>query len=112
MSRTSTTAQAARSWLEEHLASHTPAFKDFLADKADIRQLFLADAFRYQSRPLPPAISGIVLLLLLSWAEITVAGHHFLRRLIAGLVRGGEPVPEAWRAFHANVLDGHLRSHR
>lgn len=106
MSATSTEGKAARIWLKGHLASHAQAFKGFIADKTDIRQLILADAFPYQSGPLPPNISGIVLPLMLSWAEATVAGHRFMRGLIAGLVRSGEPVPEAWREFHANVLDG------
>lgn len=106
MSRTSTKAKAARSWLREKIASNEQAYKDFLADKSDIREQILNDLLPYQRGPLPPEIGGIILPLLLSWAETTVAGHHFLRRLIAGLVRCGEPVPEAWREFHANVLDG------
>ena len=106
MNRSSTNAQAAQAWLRAHLDSHSEAFKEFLADGTDIRQLILADAFPYKSGSLPPEISGIVLLLLLQWAETTIAGHHFLRRIIAGLVRSGEPVPDDWRSFHANVLDG------
>jgi hypothetical protein len=106
MSQKASSAQAARQWLQEHLASHELAFKDFLADAIDIRQLVLEYEFPYQPGPLPPVLSGIVLPLLLSWAETTVAGHYFLRRIIAGLVRSSEPVPEAWRKFHGDVLDG------
>jgi len=99
-------------WLRRHLDANAQAYKDFLADEADIRQLILTDAFPYQAGPLPPKISGIVLPLLLSWAETTVAGHQFLRRLIAGLVRSDEPVPDDWRGFHADVLDGTTREPR
>lgn len=106
MNGSSTDAQAARSWLRRHLASHSEAFKEFLADDTEIRQLILEDAFPYESGPLPREISGVVLPLLLHWAETTIAGHHFLRRIIAGLVRSGEPVPDDWRSFHASVLDG------
>lgn len=109
MSDPVTNAQAARVWLRKHLDANAKAFKDFLADETDIRQLVLTAAFPYQAGPLPPGISGIVLPLLLSWAETTVAGHQFLRRLIAGLVRSGEPVPDVWRGFHADVLDGTTR---
>ena len=109
MSDPATNAQAARAWLRGHLDANAQAFKDFLADKADIRQLVLTATFPYQGGPLPPEISGIVLPLLLSWAKTSVAGHQFLRGLIAGLVRSGEPVPDVWRGFHADVLDGTTR---
>jgi hypothetical protein len=109
MSDPVTNAKAARAWLREHLEANAQAFKDFLSDETDIRQFILTAAFPYQAGPLPPEISGIVLPLLLSWAETTVAGHQFLRSLIAGLVRSGEPVPDALRGFHADVLDGTTR---
>ena len=108
MNSTSASAQAAREWLKKHLASKADAYKDFIANKADMQLLILSDAFPYNSGPLPPHISGIVLPLLLMWGETTIAGHHFLRRLIAGLVRSGEPVPEIWREFHAGVLAGSM----
>lgn len=106
MNRSSTNAQEARAWLRGLLVSHSEAFKEFREDGTDTRQLILADAFPYESGPLPREISGIVLPLLLQWAETTIGGHQFLRRIISGLVRSGEPVPDDWRSFHANVLDG------
>ncbi|MDV7201480.1 hypothetical protein RYZ18_09090 [Roseovarius sp. 10] len=108
MNSTSASAQAAREWLKKHLASKADAYKDFIANKADMQLLILSDAFPYKSGPLPPQISGIVLPILLRWGETTIAGHHFLRRLIAGLVHSGEPVPEIWRDFHAGVIAGSL----
>lgn len=108
MNDKSASAQAAREWLRKHLASNADAYKDFTAKKTDIQLFILSDAYPYNSGPLPPRISGIVLLLLLQWGENTIAGHRFLRCLIAGLVRSGEAVPDIWRKFHAGVLDGSI----
>lgn len=106
MSDKSVPAKAAREWLHNHLALNTEAYKRFIESKEDIRLLILNDAFPYNTGPLPPQISGLVLPLLLRLGETTTAGHQFLRHLIAELVRSGEPVPDIWRKFHAGVLDG------
>lgn len=106
MNDESAAGQAAREWLKKQLASNADAYKDFIKNKTNIQLFILNDAFPYNSGPLPPKISGLVLPLMLTWGETTTAGHHFLRCLIAGLVRSGEPVPNLWSEFHAGVLDG------
>lgn len=97
---------AARAWLRDVLSSNKTTLQRYLHDKADPSEEVLAKVFPYQSGPLPAQLDGIALLLLLNWAETTPAGFSFLRNIIAGLVRSGQPVPEAWRDLHAGIVDG------
>lgn len=96
----------ARSWLKSYIAANQQALQDFLDSKSDLRKEILEGAFPYHTGPLPPEMDGIVLLLLLQWAETDTAGLRYLREVMAGLVRSGEPIPEVWRELHARILDG------
>lgn len=97
---------AARDWLSGVLSVNKTTLQRYLENKADPIEEVLAELFPYQSGPLPAQLDGIALLLLLNWAEKTPAGFSFLRKIIAGLVRSGQPVPEAWRDLHAGIVDG------
>lgn len=99
---------AARAWLRDVLSSNITTLQRYLDNKADPSEEVLAELFPYQSGPLPAQLDGIALLLLLNWAEKTPAGFSFLRKIIAGLVRSGQPVPEAWRDLHAGIVDGSI----
>jgi hypothetical protein len=55
---------------------------------------------------LPAQLNGIASIALLHWAQTTVSGFNFLRKVIAGLVRSSQPVPEIWRNLHAGIMDG------
>lgn len=96
----------ARTWLKNYIAANQQALEDFLDSKSDLRKEVLEGAFPYHSGPLPPELSGIVSLLLLQWAETETAGLSYLRGVMAGLVRSGEPIPEVWRELHVRILDG------
>jgi hypothetical protein len=98
--------KGARAWLKSQIAANRQALQDFLASKSDLRAEFLEDAFPYHSGPLPPSLGGIASPLLLQWAETDAAGLSYLRGVMAGLVRSGEPIPAVWRDLHAGILDG------
>jgi hypothetical protein len=97
--------KGARAWLKSHIAANRQALQDYLDSKSDLRVEFLEDAFPYHSGPLPPSLGGIASPLLLQWAETDAAGLSYLRGVMAGLVRSGEPIPELWRDLHAGILD-------
>ena len=98
--------KGARAWLKSQIAANRQALQDFLASKSDLRAEFLEDAFPYHSGPLPPSLGGIASPLLLQWAETDAAGLSYLRGVMAGLVRSGEPIPAVWPDLHAGILDG------
>ena len=98
--------KGARAWLKSDITVNREALQDFLSSKSDLREEMLGNAFPYVSGPLPPELGGIVSLLLLQWAERETAGLSYLRGMMAGLVRSGEPIPEVWRELHARILDG------
>lgn len=97
---------AAREWLHRFISQNEQALKDFYGSKVDLREQLLSEAFPYKSGPLPDQFGGLACLLLLRWAETTAGGFSFLRKIIAGLVRSREPVPEEWRCLHAGIIDG------
>ena len=98
--------KGARAWLKSDITVNREALQVFLTSQSDLREEMLGNAFPYVSGPLPPELGGIVSLLLLQWAERETAGLSYLRRVMAGLVRSGEPIPEVWRELHAGILDG------
>ena len=91
---------------ESDITVNREALQVFLTSQSDLREEMLGNAFPYVSGPLPPELGGIVSLLLLQWAERETAGLSYLRGMMAGLVRSGEPIPEVWRELHARILDG------
>ena len=98
--------KGARAWLKSDITVNREALQVFLTSQSDLREEMLGNAFPYVSGPLPPELGGIVSLLLLQWAERETAGLSYLRGMMAGLVRSGEPIPEVWRELHARILDG------
>ena len=98
--------KGARAWLKSYIAVNRQALQVFLNSQSDLREEMLGDAFPYVSGPPPPKLGGIASPLLLQWAETDTAGLGYLRRVMAGLVRSGEPIPEVWRELHAGILDG------
>jgi hypothetical protein len=97
---------AARAWLHSFISQNEQTLKDFCSSKVDLREQILSEAFPYKSGPLPDQFGGLACLLMRRWAETTEGGFSFLRKIIAGLVRSREPVPEEWRYLHAGILDG------
>ena len=98
--------KGARAWLKSDITVNREALQVFLTSQSDLREEMFGNAFPYVSGPLPPELGGIVSLLLLQWAERETAGLSYLRGMMAGLVRSGEPIPEVWRELHARILDG------
>lgn len=98
--------KGARAWLKSYITANQQALQVFLKSQSDLREEMLGDAFPYMSGPLPKKFGGIASPLLLQWAETDIAGFSYLRRVMAGLVRSGEPIPEVWRELHAGILDG------
>lgn len=99
----------ARAWLRIIISGNKEAFEKFLNDQSDLREELLAQRFPYESGPLPPKFGGIASILLLNWAKTDIAGHSYLRKVLARLVRSGEPVPEIWRALHADIIEGAVK---
>lgn len=100
------TANDARLWLRGVLESMHAEITDFITSDVDLNLEILSEEFPYRSGALPPELGGIASLILVQWAEETPSGFTFLRNILAGLVRSGEPVPGAWCEFHAGILDG------
>lgn len=96
----------ARKWLKTYVAENRHVLQAFLNSRSNLREEMLGDAFPYVSGALPPNLGGIVSQLLLRWAETDAAALSYVRRIMAGLVRSGEPVPLAWRKLQADILDG------
>lgn len=96
----------ARAWLKNQITANRGAFHSFLGDRTDMREELLAERFPYKSGPLPPIFMGIASVLLLNLAETDRSGYAFLSKVMARLVRSGEPIPEIWREMHANILEG------
>lgn len=100
--------KGARAWLKSHIAANREGIEHYLTNGADILEETLEDVFPYTGGALPPKLDGIASIILLEWAETDDAALRYLRRIMAGLVRSGEPVPSVWRKLHANILDGTL----
>ena len=98
--------EAARSWLRRQLQTNHKALENFLKSSDDLGEEFLDAAFPYRSGPLPAQLGGIASIALLHWAQTTASGLNFLRKVIAGLLRSSQPVPEIWRNLHAGIVDG------
>ena len=107
--------KGARTWLHDYISSKQKMLKDYRDSNVDLREELLADMFPYLSGPFPSMLSGIASLhlldwdkSLLEWAEETTAGYNFLRKVIADLVRSGQPVPKVWRHLGAGIIDGSI----
>jgi len=97
----------ARAWLKGEITANRVALHRLLhGNRSDMREELLAERFPYKSGPLPPIFGGIASVLLLNLAETDLSGYAFLRKVMARLVRSGEPIPEVWREMHANILEG------
>lgn len=101
---------AARAWLKRMLITNHKALENFLNSPDDLREELLDAVFPYRSGPLPAQLDGIASIALLDWAQTTASGFNFLRKVIAGLVRSSQPVPEIWRNLHAGIVDGTIKA--
>ena len=101
---------AARAWLKRMLITNHKALENFLNSPGDLREELLDAVFPYRSGPLPAQLDGIASIALLHWAQTTASGFNLVRKVIAGLVRSSQPVPEIWRNLHAGIVDGTIKA--